>query len=145
MTEIYDSLERRYGGVTAKPLISKSWIPNRPHSSDPQEKLRRQINKNLEEADKTINNTELLTEIKNDIFEQVEAYLLEEHGDEVYKQKMDHFQNSWEKFYCRYGNVLILALGELTDEIEFLNHEGYIDKYKAGKQIESVKKRLGIQ
>ncbi len=62
----------------------------------------------------------------------------------MFKRKMDHFNESWEKFFGRYGNIVILALGELTDEIDFLNHEGYIDKYKLSKQIESVSKRLGL-
>lgn len=122
-----------------------SWIPKKPFGNDPMVQLERQINRNQEESEKTINNEEFLAVIKTDIFEQVEIYLLEKHGEAMLPRKMEHFNESWEKFYGRYGNVVIIALGELTDEIEFLNHEGYIDKFKLSKQIESVSKRLGLQ
>lgn len=145
MTEIEDNLRRRYTNNSAKDQTLSSWIPKRPNGSNPQEMARRQINKNLEEKDQIINNEEFLKDIKDDIFQQVEEYLLEVHGTEALTRKMEHFNESWAKFFGRYGNILILALGELTDEIEFLNHEGYIDKFKASKQMESVAKRLGLQ
>lgn len=121
-----------------------SWIPKKPFGNDPMVLLERKLDRNQEESEKTINNLEFLAVIKMDIFEQVEIYLLEKHGENMLPRKMGHFNESWGKFYERYGNVIIIALGELTDEIEFLNHEGYIDKYKLGKQIESVSKRLGL-
>jgi hypothetical protein len=145
MKEINDQLKRRYAEASEKPKVTASWIKNRPNGSDTQELVRRQINRNQEEKDKTINNEEFLKDIKDDIFQQVEEYLLEKHGKEEFTRKMAHFNESWDKFYARYGNLLILSLGELTDDIEFLNHEGYMDKYKVSKQMESVAMRLGLQ
>lgn len=145
MKEIHDQLRRRYAGSLENPKASSSWIHKKANGSDPQEMVRRQINRNQEEKDKTINNEEFLRVIREDIFQQVAEYLMEKHGEEEFSRKMDHFNESWEKFYNRYGNLLILSLGELTDEIEFLNQEGFMDKYKVGKQMESVAKRLGLQ
>lgn len=144
MSERNDILKSRYANNTPEEQRSSSWIPKRPNASDPMEMARRQINRSLEEREEIINNDAFLKDIKDDIFQQVEAYLLEAHGQEMFKRKMDHFNESWEKFFGRYGNIVILALGELTDEIDFLNYEGYIDKYKLSKQIESVSKRLGL-
>ncbi len=144
MTEILDNLSRRYKSETPKKVSSNSWIPTRPNGSDPKEMLRRQINKDQPDKEKTINNEEFITPIREDIFEQVGVYLLEEHGEEKFAEKWEHFNESWTKFFDRYGNLLILALGELTDEIDFLNKEGFIDKFKACKQMESVAKRLGV-
>lgn len=144
MSERDDILRRRYINNKPEEQVSSSWIPKRPNGSDPMEMARRQINKNLEEKERIVNNEAFLKDIKDDIFQQVEEYLLETYGPEMLKRKMEHFNDSWAKFFGRYGNIVILALGELTDEIEFLNHEGYIDKYKLSKQMESVSKRLGL-
>lgn len=104
----------------------------------PDEKKLKRLRENLQENAEMM---EVLNLALTDIWEQVAIFLADNYGEEKWQEKMDHFDESWVKMYEKYGNDLIIALGEQTDDINFVNHEGYIDKHEADELVSDVRKR----
>ncbi len=76
-----------------------------------------------------------------DIWEQTINFLRENYGEEKLEEKYANFETSWEKLHEKWGNDLIIALGEQTDDINFINHEGFLNKEVVAELVKDVKKR----
>jgi hypothetical protein len=140
LTELQDRLKRLYGEEKVEIPESKSWVPKRPFRNDPWERLKRQIEEHQYRQEKVTYDEATLTKIKEELFRQVEEFLKSEYGDKRLEEKIDHFSTSWNKMYEKYGNLLIVALEELSHEMRFVNHEGYIDKQAIKTGVKKVKR-----
>lgn len=76
-----------------------------------------------------------------DIWEQTINFLRENYEEEKLEQKFENFQASWDKQYEKWGNDLVIALGEQTDNINFVNHEGFLDKKTVEELVKDVRAR----
>ena len=138
-----------YGNKSSESGDNSSWIPKRKHFKDDllgelREIASQSTGLSAQETDKIIKENLILTQAKDDIFSQVAQYLLGEYGDDGYEIRFSHFNESWERMYEKYGDQLILALAEITDDLAldpFVNFSGYIDKDKVKEQIKSISRR----
>lgn len=76
-----------------------------------------------------------------DIWEQTIEFLKENYGEDKIGEKFAHFETSWEKQYDKWGNDMIIALGEQTDDVNFINHEGYLDKEVVEELVKDIRAR----
>ena len=138
-----------YGNKSSESDENSSWIPKRKHIKDDllgelREIASQATGLSAQETDKIIKENLILAQAKDDIFSQVAQYLLDEYGDDGYEIRFSHFNESWERMYEKYGDQLILALAEITDDLAldpFVNFSGYIDKDKVKEQIKSISRR----
>ncbi|OGD81383.1 hypothetical protein A2572_01110 [Candidatus Collierbacteria bacterium RIFOXYD1_FULL_40_9] len=99
------------------------------------------MKKLTEGVKETVEMMETLNLALVDIWEQVAIYIREKYGDEKFDEKFRNFDKSWEKLHEKYGNDLVIALGEQTDEVNFINHEGYLDKEVVAQLVKDIKRR----
>lgn len=149
MPNLTERLLGIYGNKTSDTGENSSWIPKRKHFKDDllgelRETVSQSGSLSAQETDKLISENLILTQAKEDIFSQVAFYLQSEYGDDGYETRLSHFNESWTRMYEKYGDQLILALAEITDDLEsdpFVNFSGYLDKDKLREQIKSLSNR----
>ncbi len=133
MSEFSRKLLEKYSNIE-KP-VTKSWIPKKIFP-DPQ---RRRLEERLLES---ANKAEMLRAIEENVFYAVGQFIFAS-TDEVHQdRKIKNFGTSWGKFLEKYGEDLIFAFGQKTNKIDFLNHEGFIDKNAAKEIVKAWKKSI---
>lgn len=148
MPSLNERLLGIYGNDRKEPE-NKSWIPERKFKKgdflaeamancpDSQEMSQHHAEEMLDEDF-------LFNQGRDDVFCCVWEYLLTEYGEEGFDDRWNHFQESWDKHYDKYGKDLVFALAEVTDELcntPFVNYAGYLDKEMVKELVASVRRR----
>ena len=126
-----------------------SWIPKRKYNRGDVMAQMREAGQNPDElsmirVERTLDDNIILCQARDDIFEQVAAYLLVEYGETRLEERIGNFCESWSSQYEKYGDDLIIALAEMTDalfETPFVNHAGYINKEVAKQAVKNIRAR----
>ena len=108
------------------------------HKRTPDEAKMKRLTDDLKESAEMM---ETLNLAMVDIWEQTINFLRENYEEDKLDEKFNHFQTSWDKQYEKWGNDLVIALGEQTDDVNFVNHEGYLDKETVEELVKDVRAR----
>jgi len=126
-----------------------SWIPRRKFNKGDILAQMREENQVTDElstvrAERTLEDNIILCQARDDIFEQVAAYLLLEYGESRLEERVRNFCESWDSQYDKHGDDLIIALAEMTDALPdrpFVNYAGYINKEIAKQAVRDLRMR----
>ncbi len=129
-----------------KPQSSPSWIPKRPHHLDPVDKFRKDLAQEMaekaameEEAQRL---GELMDEAIEEIFVCVEDLFESKLGQgQALENRIYNFTMSWNSQFQRHGPKLVWAIGEMTEEMNFVNHAGFIRIDLVKAKINEIEKR----
>lgn len=114
------------------------------HKRTPDESKLKRLTDELEDNAQMM---EILNLATVDIWEQVIEYFRDNYGEETIQAKLANFEESWDIQYEKWGNDLIIALGEHTDDVNFVGHEGYLNKEVTQSLVKDIRKRrarLGV-
>ena len=114
------------------------------NAANPYEELRRTHGDGSLSSKRTedlMREQEILGAAKIFIFEIVGLHLLSAYGERGLETRLQNFQKSWDTQFDRYGTIMVTAMSELTVDMKFVNHDGWIRKVVLRNKIEEIRKR----
>ncbi len=85
---------------------------------------------------------ELMNEAIEEIFASVEDWFERDLGQgQPLENRIYNFTMSWNSQFQRHGAKLVWAIGEMTEEMNFVNHAGFIKIDLVKKKIDEIEKR----
>lgn len=140
MSSIQERLARLY--PEQAPKDNASWIPKRTRDVSPEGKLRENREKTAEAETQDAEMQVLLNEAIDEIFAAVEDYLFDKFGaGPAFENRLENFTGSFESYYDKLGVILVWALGEMTDEMNFLKQNGHLIHDIVEQKIREIEKR----
>ncbi|KKT40442.1 hypothetical protein A3K29_03520 [Candidatus Collierbacteria bacterium RIFOXYB2_FULL_46_14] len=144
MASLQEKLRNVYGGQENVVAESRSWIPKRM-ANNPYDQLKRTMgaegNLSPKRTKDMMEEQELLGSARDGVFEAVAVHLLTTYGSSTLEVSLQNFQKSWDTQFERYGTIMVVALSELTNEMKFVNHDGWIRKVVLRNKVAEIKKR----
>ncbi|HBC44787.1 MAG: hypothetical protein UX08_C0020G0010 [Candidatus Collierbacteria bacterium GW2011_GWB1_45_35] len=143
------NMQERLKGVYIKPKGEVgSWISKKT-ASNPFDELKKTLKPDgslsPRRTEDLLVEQENLIQAKIIIFESVAHHMLAEGGEKYLEVHLKNFHDSWDKLFIRYGTMMVLALKELANDMNFLRPDGEIKKAVLGRKIREMKKRFKDQ
>lgn len=144
MASLHDKLLGKYPEKGLQP--SNSWIPKRQFQLDPTERLRQNLldeiaGREAKEEEERVLET-LMQDAIEEIFASVEDWFERELGQgPALENRLYNFKASWENQFNRHGVILVWAIGEMTEEMNFVNKAGFIRIDLVKMKMDEIEKR----
>ncbi len=128
------------------PQSSNSWIPKRPFHLDPVDKLRNNLAEEMAEKAALEAESQRLEELMNEAIEEIFACVEDLFERELgqgpaLENRIYNFTMSWNSQFQRHGVKLVWAIGEMTEEMNFVNRAGFIKIDLVKAKINEIEKR----
>lgn len=149
MANLSEKLLSVYGQPKETNPDSNSWITKRKYREGDLCGELREIYSDQEvlsevRVGEVLDKETVIKDCKEDIFTTVAEYLLAEYGEDGLETRLTNFGESWQKMFDKYGDDLVYALAERTDDINedpFVNFAGYLNKEMVKGLVSSIRAR----
>lgn len=120
---------------------SHSWIPKKDRTSA-EARLQHRYDVRDAEQEEIDETQKLIDEAITEIFASVEDYLFTIHGaGPEFENRLENFAESFEHHYAKVGVMLVWAIGEMTEEMNFLKQNGFLINEVIEQKIKEIEKR----